>query len=164
MNRISRITSGRLRNCFPSSTLLGMRAFSIRLQSICLGPTLLVTAMAGNLLGQEPSQQPSEQLKPIPSFGQLFPATRPVRPLRPVLVNPATLLARASPALPSFTVRGTPASLPSVRCSVPLSNMEIPADTNFTLRQQVPTADRSAPLTQATLPAPSCDSPTSSPR
>jgi hypothetical protein len=148
----------------PSSTILSMRPLSMRLQSISLGSAALVIAMAGNLFGQEASQQPPEQLRPIPSFGQLFPATRPVRPRRLMLVNPAPLLTVATPALPSFTLRGTPASPPSVRCSVPLSNMQIPPDVNFTMRQQVPVADQSVPLTQATLPAPSCDSPTSSSR
>jgi hypothetical protein len=154
------IMSGRLQNCFPGSTLLGMR----RLNSISVGFTVFVMAMAGNLSGQEPYQQPSEQLKPIPSFGQLFPARRPVRPSHPILVNPAPLLTVATPALPSLTLRRTLASLPGMRCSVPLSNMEIPRDVNFTMRQQVPRADQLAPLPQAAPPAPTCDSPTSSPR
>ena len=111
--------------------------------------TVCIVGFVGTLSAQDVGPT---AMAPIPDFGRLFP-TRQSQASHLALVN-------AAPALTAKTLQ--PVAKPisvvqhSGRCSVPLREMRIPPDKDFSIEKQVPSNETLAPMPKAVLPAPSC--------
>jgi hypothetical protein len=122
-----------------------MRRTTLFIVAICF------LGLGGVLSAQDVGLMP---MAAMPDFGKLFPATQN-RASHWTLVNSAPILTARAAQAPTVTKFVSPPE-DSGRCSVPLREMQIPSDKDYSIEKQVPRAEALAPMPKPALPAPSC--------